>query len=130
MSIETVDQYPQTSGQVATAVSNAVVSLFASYLGRGPTRARTNFGQDLVTVVLQDTFTKAERRLIEAGESASVVNIRRTFQQTMKNDLVAAVESITLRSVSAFLSDQSADPDIAVEVFLLHPLPDPVAAVG
>jgi uncharacterized protein YbcI len=115
-------QYPQTSGQTATAISNAVVSLFASYTGRGPTRARTALDPNVVTVVLQDTFTKAERRLIEVGEEAAVVSTRRTFQQVMKVDLVAAVEHILSRTVVAFLSDQSAEPDMAVEVFVLQPV--------
>jgi uncharacterized protein YbcI len=114
-----------TNGQLATALSNAVVSIYAEYLGRGPTRARTVLGPNLVTVVLQDTFTKAERRLVEAGEERIVVDTRRTFQRTMSGDLVASVERITGRTVSAFLSDQSAHPDVAVEVFVLAPTMDP-----
>jgi uncharacterized protein YbcI len=115
----------QTNGLIVTGISNAVVSLFAEYLGRGPTRARTVIGPNLVTVILEDTFTKAERRLIEAGEELAVVSTRRTFQRTMADDLVAAVERIVGRKVYAFLSDQSAEPDVAVEVFVLEPEPEP-----
>jgi uncharacterized protein YbcI len=110
---------------MAAAISNAVVSLFSDYLGRGPTRARTAFGRDLVAVVLEETFTKAERRLVEEGEQQSVVTTRRIFQSTMREDLTAAIERITGRRVTAFLSDQSAEPDVAVEVFLLEPEPEP-----
>lgn len=45
--------------------------------------------------------------------------MRRRFQRTMKEDLVAAVEENTGREVVAFLSDHHIDPDIAVEVFVL-----------
>jgi len=103
-----------------------VVSLFADYLGRGPTRARTAFGRDLVTVVLEETLTKAERRLVAEGEVETVLDTRRTFQRTMRDDLVAAVERLTGRTVTAFMSDQHANPDLSVEVFVLEPEP-PVA---
>jgi len=115
-----------SSGQLASAISNAVVSLFADYLGRGPTRARTAFGRDLVTVVLEETLTKAERRLVAEGEVETVLDTRRTFQRTMRDDLVAAVERLTGRTVTAFMSDQHANPDLSVEVFVLEPEP-PVA---
>jgi uncharacterized protein YbcI len=110
-------------GHMGAEISNAVVSLFSEYLGRGPTRARTVFGRDMVAVVLEETFTKSERRLVEEGEEQTVVHTRRVFQQTMRTDLTEAIERITGRRVTAFLSDQSATPDAAVEVFLLEPEP-------
>lgn len=114
------DTYP-SSGQMASAISNAVVSLFADYLGRGPTRARTSFGRDLVAVVLEETLTKAERRLVAEGEIEAVLATRRTFQRTMREDLIAAVERVTGRTVAAFLSDQHVAPDVSVEIFVLEP---------
>src|SRR3954447_26156371 len=95
-----------TQGRMASAISNAVVSLFAEYLGRGPTRARTVFGRDVVTVILEETLTKAERRLVDEGEDVVVINTRRTFQRAMRQDLVAEIERLTGRRVAAFLSDQ------------------------
>src|SRR5215216_6467337 len=97
-----VDGDRATEGRMASAISNAVVSIFADYLGRGPTRARTSFGRDLVVVVLEETLTKAERRLVSDGEGETVVNARRTFQRTMRTDLVEAVERLTGRAVVAF----------------------------
>jgi len=112
---------PTSPGRLGSAISNAVVSIFAEYLGRGPTRARASLGRDVVTVVLEETLTKAERRLAEEGEKASVIETRRVFQRTMRTDLVAAVERLTGQAVVASLSDQSIDPDVSVEVFLLEP---------
>lgn len=119
--IQTPAPPQSTNGHLGTAISNAVVSIYAEFLGRGPTRARTVIGPNLVTVVLQDTLTKGEQRLVAAGAGDSVTDVRRVFQQTMKDDLVDAVERITGRVVAAFLSDQSVGPDVAVEVFVLDP---------
>lgn len=113
----------EPKGHLSASISNAVVKLFADFVGRGPTKARTVMGRDLVTVVLQDTFTKAEQHLLERGAAETVLSMRRTIQATMREELVAAVEELTGRKVIAFLSDHQADPDFAVESFVLEPDP-------
>jgi hypothetical protein len=42
----------------------------------------------------------------------------------MREDLIAAVEHLTRRTVEAFLSDNLYEPDVAVEIFLLVPVGD------
>ncbi len=112
--------HPPTAGPHA-AISNAVVRLLAEYTGRGPTKARTYINDDYIAVVLQDTLTKGERSLVRDGRTELVLSTRHAYQQTMREDLVAAVERLTGRTVLAFLSDNHADPDIAVESFVLAP---------
>ena len=104
----------------ATAISTAVVKAYVDYLGRGPTKARAVVGGNIASVVLEDTLTKAERRLVEAGHGDDVVRNRRVLQQTMREELVARVEEILGRRVIAFLSDHQPDPDYAVETFVLE----------
>ena len=108
-------------GTVGTALSNAVVRVVREYTGRGPVKARTSISRDLVSVVMADTLTKAERRLVEAGKAGLVLQLRQEFQQTMRHDLVAAVETIIERKVIAFMSGNHIDPDMAVEAFVLQP---------
>ncbi len=120
---ETDEHVALDDGAVSAALSNAVVGLVREYTGRGPTKARTSISRDLVSVVLADTLTKAERRLVEAGKADLVLHIRQEFQRTMRHDLVAAVEKITEREVVAFMSDNHIDPDMAVESFVLRPEP-------
>ncbi len=109
------------SGSHALAVSNLIVRLLSEYTGRGPTRARTHFNDDLVTVVVQDLLTKGERSLIRDGKTELVLETRRAYQQTMRHDLSAGIEQITGRHVVAFLSANHIDPDIAIESFMLEP---------
>jgi uncharacterized protein YbcI len=111
------------SESAASQISNAVVHLISGYTGRGPTKARTFFNDDVVTVVLQDTLTRGERSLVRDGLAQWVLQTRKLFQNTMREDLVAAVELATGRTVLAFFSDNSIDPDMAVETFVLHPVP-------
>jgi uncharacterized protein YbcI len=110
-------------GTTAAAISNAVVRLMAEYTGRGPTKAKTVISRDMVAVLLNDTMTKGERSLARNGKADAVLRMRQEFQRTMREDLVAAVESNLNRKVIAFMSDNHIDPDMAVELFVLEPEP-------
>jgi uncharacterized protein YbcI len=113
----------ESRGRLASAISNTVVRVFADYVGRGPTRARTVIHGTIITVVLQDTLTKAEHRLIERGQTDTVIDTRRAFQQTMRDELIGAIEDLCGSRVIAFLSDHQAEPDFAVENFILESPP-------
>jgi len=111
-------------GSTAAAISNAVVHLLREYTGRGPTKAKTVITRDLVAVVLEDTMTKGERSLVAAGKADIVLQMRHEFQRTMREELVAAVESRIGRKVIAFMSDNHIAPDMGVELFVLEPRPN------
>lgn len=112
---------PTAGGSKSAAISNLTVRLLSQYTGRGPTKARTFFNEDMVTVVLRDTLTKGEISLVENDHGELVLATRKTFQDVMGDDLTAGVEEILQRKVVAFLSANHIDPDIAIESFLLAP---------
>ena len=109
-------------GELALAISTAVVRELASTTGRGPMSAKTTFGDNAVFVVLQDTLTRGERNLVDAGESHAVLGLRRLWQNVMRGSCSDAIEDLTGRKVVGFMSDNHIDPDIAVEVFILEAL--------
>jgi uncharacterized protein YbcI len=121
-----VSELPQRSptGVIAAAISNGAVKIINEYTGRGPTRARTTIGPDVVVILLGETMTKAERTISGNGDAHFVLEMRRRFQNAMRDDLVGIVETATERKVVAFMSDNHIDPDLAVELFVLEPLPD------
>jgi uncharacterized protein YbcI len=109
-------------GELAAAISTAVVGALARTTGRGPTKAKTTLGDNGVFVVLQDSLTRGEQVLAEAGESEAVLDLRRRWQRVMRVDVSREVERLTGRKVIGFMSDNHIDPDLAVEVFVLEPL--------
>jgi uncharacterized protein YbcI len=120
-----------SSGELAQAISTAVVRELASTTGRGPTKAKTTLGDNAVFVVLQDTLTRGERTLVDAGESEAVLDLRRLWQSVMRVSCSRRIEQLTGRKVVGFMSDNHIDPDIAVEVFILEPLlEDPAVEVA
>jgi uncharacterized protein YbcI len=74
---------------------------------------------DTVVVLLQETMTKAERSLVEAGKNDEVLRLRRIFQDTMSGQLIGVVERLTASNVQAFMSANHIAPDTAVEIFLM-----------
>jgi uncharacterized protein YbcI len=122
------DPGPRTDGQLAAAISNAVVQALARTTGRGPTQAKTTIGENGIFVVLQDTLTIGERSLNDAGDSQTVLDVRRRWQRVMEDEVSRKIEDLTGRKVTGFMSDNHIDPDLAVEVFVLEPLAEPTPA--
>jgi uncharacterized protein YbcI len=113
-----------SDGQLAAAISNTVVRALARTTGRGPTKAKTTLGDNGVFVVLQDSLTVGEQTLTDAGQGQAVLDLRRRWQAVMEADVSRELEELTGRKVIGFMSDNHIDPDLAVEVFVLDPLPE------
>jgi len=110
-----------SGGQLAAALSNAVVRCMAEVSGRGPSRARTTLGHDAVFVVVEDTLTRAEHELVRIGDEQIVLRMREGLQRAMRASLGSEVERLTGRRVIGFMSTNQIEPDLAVEVFILAP---------
>jgi uncharacterized protein YbcI len=106
-------------GEMRATISKEIVRLQAEYYGKGPTRAKTYIVEDLVVVVLQESFTRAEKTLAERGEKDAIEHIRRRFQQQMADAFTSVVEQATGRKVRVFLSETNVELDVSVETFLL-----------
>jgi uncharacterized protein YbcI len=116
------DHQELDAGACAAAISTAIAQLLRDYSGRGPTRAQTTIGNDLIVCMLADTLSKGEWKLVERGEERVVLKQRDAVHRIMRDDAVAAVERLSGRTVTAFMSHNNIDPDCAVEMFLLAPV--------
>jgi uncharacterized protein YbcI len=106
-------------GEMRATIANEIVRLQAEYYGKGPTRAKTYIVEDLVVVVLEESFTRAEKTLAQRGEREAIEHIRRRFQQQMADEFTSVVEQATARKVRVFLSETNIEQDVSVETFLL-----------
>jgi uncharacterized protein YbcI len=106
-------------GTARETIGREIVRLQAQYYGRGPTRARTYATGDVVVVVLEETFTPAEKTLISRGEGAGIKDIRHRFQIAMADEFSSVVEQATGRKVRFFSSDTDLENDLSIEVFIL-----------
>src|SRR3954447_14325671 len=105
-------------GSIVAKIAREVVQVHARYYGRGPTKAKAIWRHDIVVVVLEEIFTKAETVLVQAGRFDQVRSHRMAFQDQAEPLFKNVVEQATGRSVRGFLSQVSAE-GIASEVFVL-----------
>ena len=112
---------PQNHGDVLTAISDGMVGLLKEFYGRGPTRAKSYYEDDLVVCVLRGGFSRVEQTLLDGGRGAAVIQQRMEFQDVMRERFYAVIERATGRRVIGFMSGNQQEPDMMCEVFILNP---------
>ncbi|MFP5364316.1 MAG: Na-translocating system protein MpsC family protein [Thermoleophilia bacterium] len=120
-------QGPLHGGELNAAVTSALVGIHSQYLGRGPGSASTFYQDNVLVSLMYEVMTPAERTLASGPRADSVIQMRHHFQEAMQTDYTEAVERLTGKRVTAFISGNHLDPDIAAEVFILD---SPIAADG
>ena len=98
-----------------------MVALLKEFYGRGPSRTKSYYADDLVVCLLRGGFSRVEQTLLEGGRGSSVIQQRMDFQELMRDRFVAVIEHATGRQVIGFMSGNQQDPDIMCEVFILDP---------
>lgn len=98
-------------GDVLTAISDGLVALLKEFYGRGPTRAKSYYEDDLVVCVLRGGFSRVEQTLLEGGRGAAVIQQRVEFQELMRERFEAVIERATGRQVIGFMSGNQQHPD-------------------
>ena len=111
----------QTHGDVLTAISDGMVALLKEFYGRGPTRAKSYYEDDLVVCVLRGGFSRVEETLLEGGRGTAVIQQRMEFQEVMRERFAEIIEAATGRLVIGFMSGNQQHPDLMCEVFILGP---------
>ena len=115
-----VDQQ-RAHGSALADITTGIIRLFRQHYGRGPTKGKTYLMDDrYVLCVLEDTMTRAEETLTEAGEVELVRSVRLTFQEEMAAEFKAVVEKALGRKVIGYHSQLITDPDLGFELFVLE----------
>jgi uncharacterized protein YbcI len=112
---------PSTHGDVLTAISDGMVALLKEFYGRGPTRAKSYYDDDLVVCVLRGGFSRVEQTLLDGGRGHAVIQQRMEFQEVMRDRFTGVIERATGRTVIGFMSGNQQHPDLMCEVFILAP---------
>jgi uncharacterized protein YbcI len=113
------------------AISAAIVELYATFYGHHRTTATTYLNDKIVLCVLESILTEDEDTLIADGSRGEVIDGRVAFQTDTQDEFTAAIERLTHRNVTAFLSANQTTPGVACELFFLDGSPlEPVAGAG
>ena len=101
------------------AISAAMVGLYADFYDHDRTTATTYINDNVVVCVLEDILADAETDQIADGDSSLVIDGRVAFQNGAEDEFKLAVEQLTRRHVTGFLSANQTAPGIACELFFL-----------
>jgi uncharacterized protein YbcI len=118
------DPERQPGASLPAAISKAIVGLMRDYTGRGPMKARTTIRDNVVVVILEQALTKGERVLVQKGRGENVLLLRHEYQEAMRDESSAKIAELTGRSVTAMMSANHLDPDLAAEIYILDGTPD------
>lgn len=108
-------------GALSQKISNEISHLYKEHLGKGPLTSRTYVHPELIVVVLGGGYSAGEQTMFEAGRWYEVRRARQHWQDSMKVRFIDKIEGLTGRKVKGFMSANTQDPDLAVELFVLHP---------
>ena len=111
-------------GDILTAISDGMVALLKEFYGRGPTRAKTYYQDELVVCLLHGGLTRVEKTLHDGGRLDAVTQQRLAFHEVMRDRFNAVVEQATGRRVIGFMSGCQHEPDMICEVFILASVGD------
>jgi uncharacterized protein YbcI len=110
-------------GEAAGEITTRLIGLVRKQTGRGPTKAKAAVSSDLVLVTLADCLTTTETQVVAAGHGELAVSTRRVLYDGIRAEATAIVEELTQREVTAYLTAQHDEPDLAILVFYLGPEP-------
>ena len=109
--------------ELTTAISAAMVELYAAFYDHDRTTATTYINDKIVVCVLENILTASEDILVADGARGEVIDGRVAFQTETEDEFTAAIERLTHRRVVAFLSANQTTPGVACELFFLDAAP-------
>lgn len=100
-----------------------MVALYATVYGHERTTATTYINDNIVVCVLEDILSTDESSLVDGGDAGEVIDGRVAFQKGMEDEFTEAIEELTGRRVTAFMSANQTTPGVACELFFLEEPP-------
>lgn len=114
---------PLSGNHLTEAISAALVALYGEFYGHDRTTATTYINDNVVVCILEDILSSGESRQIANGDDSEVIDGRIAFQEGAQDEFTAAIERLTQRPVTAFLSANQTNPGVACELFFLEAPP-------
>ncbi len=108
--------------EVRAEISREIERVQEESYGAPVTNMTVLLGENLVTVVMDVVWSRAEETLVEAGQGEAVRTTREAFQEAIAPTFTAVVERATGRRVQSFASRMIMGPEPwAAELFRLEP---------
>ena len=114
---------PASGRELREAISAAIAELYAASYGHDRTPATTYINDNIVVCVLENILTRSEDELVAEGARGQVIDGRVAFQTDTEDEFTEAIQRLTHRRVTAFMSANQTAPGVACELFFLEAAP-------
>ena len=104
---------PLAGSALTDAISAAVVALYAAFYDHERTTATTYINDNVVVCVLEGILSRSESHQVADGAGKDVIDGRIAFQEGAQDEFTKAIEHLTGRRVTAFLSANQTNPGVA-----------------
>ena len=118
---------PQDGQSLLARISTEMVRAQKEFFGKGPTRAKSYFLDDMLLVVMRGGLTTAEKTMLGFDQGDKVRDFRQVFENAMTQRLSGMIEELTGRKVVNYQSQVMFDPDVIVELFVFDRAGDDAA---
>jgi uncharacterized protein YbcI len=112
------DEREKRGDTLLARISTEMVKAQKEFFGKGPTRAKSYFFDDMLLIVMRGGLTTAEKTMLAMDQADAVRSFRQVFENEMTGRLTETIEGLTGRNVLAYQSQVMFDPDIVVEMFV------------
>lgn len=106
---------------LGTRISEQVVRIYLDTFGKGPLHSTTFVNGDVITTLLREVFTPAEKFMVGEGKIETVLATRMHWQRVTESRFKADIARVTGRNVASAVSGFNPERDLASEVFVLEP---------
>jgi uncharacterized protein YbcI len=105
-------------GGLLASISREMVRAMKTFLGKGPTQAKSYLLDDFLVIIMRGGGTIAEQTMIDAGQEDAVRDFRQRFENEMAERLTYMIEQLTKRKVINYQSQVLFDPNVSIEIFM------------
>ncbi|MBW4492922.1 MAG: DUF2294 domain-containing protein [Oscillatoria princeps RMCB-10] len=115
----TGDKSLPTRGQLERTISQRIQALYRTEIGHQPSKIDCRLVEEKVTVVLENSITKAELLLAESGQEELAERVRGELQQLIEPKIKALIEEVLDTPVIEVLSNAKLETGRTVTIVLL-----------
>ncbi|MBD2041494.1 DUF2294 domain-containing protein [Microcoleus sp. FACHB-672] len=117
------DTQPATRGQLERLLSQRIQALYRTQLEHKPSKIDCEICDDKIIIVLDDSFTKAEKLLAENGQEGLAEQVHTELDEVILPLLKALIEEVLQISVLDLLSNAKLETGRSGTIALLASAP-------
>lgn len=112
-----------TRGQLECTLNQQIQALYREFMGHSPKNVSCSLADTKITIVLEDSLTPAESRLLESGRVELASEVRENLDESLKPKLKTLIEEVTGVTVVDLISGATLETGLTGVIAVLNAAP-------